>query len=73
LQQGHKKNEAPTRLNKLMILQNFAMLHIKGVKCMAMSEEITRQFHEGVGGYFTRQIRILAHHYQLFEQLPEEG
>ena len=39
---------------------------------MATSEEIMRQFHEGVGGYFARQICILTRHYQLFEQLPEE-
>jgi hypothetical protein len=39
---------------------------------MAASKEIMRQFHEGVGGYFARQICILARHYQLFEQLPEE-
>ena len=72
LQEGHKKNEAPTHLNKLTILRNFTMLRIKGVKCMAMSKEIVWQFHEGVGGYFAHQILILAHHYQLFEQLPEE-
>jgi hypothetical protein len=39
---------------------------------MAASEEIAWQFHEGVGSYFARQIRVLARHYQLFEQLPEE-
>jgi hypothetical protein len=72
LQEGHKKNEASTRLNKLMILWNFTTLHNKEVKRMATSEEIAWQFHEGVGSYFTRQIRVLAHHYQLFEQLPEE-
>ena len=72
LQEGHKKHEAPTRLNKLMIIRNFTTLCIKGVKRMAVSEEIARQFHEGMGGHFARQIRILACHYQLFEQLPEE-
>jgi hypothetical protein len=72
LREGHKKHEAPTHLNKLTIIQNFATLHIKGVKCMAVSEEIARQFHEGVGGHFARQIHVLTRHYQLFEQLPEE-
>ena len=39
---------------------------------MAVSEEIAQQFHEGVGGHFARQIHVLARHYQLFKQLPEE-
>jgi hypothetical protein len=72
LLEGYKKNETPTHLNKLTILRNFAMLRIKGVRRIAASEEIARQFHEGTGRYFARQIRVLARHYQLFEQLPEE-
>jgi hypothetical protein len=72
LREGHKKHKAPTHLNKLTIIRNFATLRIKGVKRMAASEEIARQFHEGVGGHFARQICVLARHYQLFEQLPEE-
>jgi hypothetical protein len=72
LREGHKKHEAPTCLNKLTIIQNFATLCIKGVKHMATSKEIAWQFHEGVGSHFACQIRVLAHHYQLFEQLPEE-
>jgi hypothetical protein len=72
LREGHKKHEAPTCLNKLTIIQNFATLRIKGVKHMATSKEIAWQFHEGVGGHFAHQIRVLARHYQLFEQLPEE-
>jgi hypothetical protein len=70
--EGQKKNETPTHLNKLTILRNFAMLCIKGVKRIAASEEITRSWHEGTGGHFACQIRVLARHYQLFEQLPEE-
>jgi len=39
---------------------------------MAASENIARQWKEGKGVYFARQIRVLARHYQLFEQLPAE-
>jgi hypothetical protein len=70
--EGQKKNERPTHLNKLTILQNFAMLRIKGVRRIAASKEIARVWQDGVGAYFARQIRFLARHYQLFEQLPEE-
>jgi hypothetical protein len=72
LLEGYKKNATPTILNKLTVLRNFATLRIKGVRRMAASEEIARQFHDGTGSYFARQIRVLARHYQLFEQLPEE-
>jgi hypothetical protein len=54
--EGYKKNESPTIINKLRILWNFTMLHIKGVKCIAISEEIVQQFHKGAGNYFTCQI-----------------
>jgi hypothetical protein len=72
LLEGYKKNERPTNVNKLTIIRNFATLRIKGVRRIAASEEIARQFHEGTGRHFARQIRVLARHYQLFEQLPEE-
>jgi len=70
--EGYKKNESPTILNKLTILQNFTTLCIKGVRHITTSEEIAQQFHEGMGHHFTHQIRALTQHYQLFEQLPEE-
>jgi hypothetical protein len=70
--EGYKKNKSPTILNKLTILWNFATLHIKGVRCITASEEIALQFHEGTVHHFACQIRALAQHYQLFEQLPEE-
>ena len=54
--EGQKKNERPTRLNKLTILQNFVTLRIKGVRCIATSKEIARVWQDGVGMYFTRQI-----------------
>jgi hypothetical protein len=50
-------------------LQNFATLQIKGIRRLAASQEIARQWHEGEGIYFARRVRILAHHYQLYEQL----
>src|SRR6266851_1305727 len=37
-----------------------------------MSKEIVRQWHEGTGIHFACQIRFLAQHYQLFEQVIEE-
>ena len=59
-------------MNQLVILRNFATLHIKGLGHMAASEQIVQQWHEGHGVYFARQIRALACHYQRFEQLPPE-
>jgi hypothetical protein len=70
--EGQKKKETPTRLNKLTILQNFAMLRIKGVGRITASEEIARLWKDGAGAYFTHQIRFIAQHYQLFEELPAE-
>ncbi|KAJ7595375.1 hypothetical protein C8J56DRAFT_1115182 [Mycena floridula] len=46
-----------SKVNQLMILRNFATLHLKGYGRMAASVEIARQWHE-------------ARHYQLYEQLP---
>jgi hypothetical protein len=58
--EGQKKKETPTHLNKLTILQNFATLHIKGVGCITTSEGIVWLWKDGVGVYFTRQIRFIA-------------
>ena len=60
LLEGYKKNERPTNVNKLTIIRNFATLRIKGVRHIAPSEEIARQFHEGTGCHFARQIRVLT-------------
>jgi len=54
-------------MNKLTILRNFTMLHIKGMGHIAMSKDITQQWHKGAGVYFTHWIQLLACHYQLFE------
>jgi len=59
-------------MNKLLILRNFAMLRIKGVKRIVASQEIARQFHEGTGAHFARRIWFLTQHYQLFKQMPQE-
>jgi hypothetical protein len=56
----------------LLILRNFATLRIKGYGRIAASKEISRQWHEGKGTHLARRVRVLAHHYQLFEQLPAE-
>jgi hypothetical protein len=72
LKRAHKNSKSLTCTNQLLILRNFATLHLKGVQRIAMSEEITRQWDEGVSTHFTHQVRFLVHHYQLFEQLPVE-
>jgi hypothetical protein len=69
----HKQGKSPAQMNQLTILQNFATLHIKGLQHIAVSEEITWQWHDGAGIYFTHRIRFLARHYQLFKQLPPEN
>jgi len=55
-----------------MILSNFATLRLKGASRIGASEEIARQWHDGVGKHFARRVRALARHYQIFEQLPIE-
>src|SRR6266850_1530372 len=59
----HKQNVTPTSINQLMILQNFAMLRIKGLGRMAASKEIVQQWHDGKGIHFACQVWMLAHHY----------
>ena len=34
--------------------------------------QIAKQWRDGVGSHFACQICFLAHHYQLFEQLPPQ-
>jgi hypothetical protein len=72
LEEAHRRHETLTHMNKLLILRNFATLRIKDTGRIAASKEIARQWHEGTGVHFTRQIRFLARHYQLFEQVTEE-
>jgi hypothetical protein len=67
---AHKKHPRLTTINQLLLLCNFSTLRIKGVGRIAASQEIARQWHKGEGTHFARQVRILARHYQLFEQLP---
>ena len=61
------------QLNQLLIIRNFATLCLKGFSHTNASIEVARQWHEGEGIYFARQIRALARHYQIFEQLPREN
>ncbi|KAF7984968.1 hypothetical protein HWV62_9917 [Athelia sp. TMB] len=61
-----------SQINQLMILSNFATLRIKGVSRTQASLEIARQWHDGGGNWFSRRVRALAHHYQIFEKLPVE-
>lgn len=61
-----------SQINQLMILSNFATLHIKGVSRISASVEITHQWQDSSGMWFARRVRALACHYQTFEQLPQE-
>ena len=72
MDEGHKRHDTRTRMNKLLLVRNFTTLRIKGIQRIAASEQIALQFHEGAGIHFARRIRFLARHYQLFEQLPKE-
>ena len=55
-----------------MILSNFATLRLKGHSCMDASLQIAEQLHDRDGTWFARKVRMLACHYQIFEQLPIE-
>jgi hypothetical protein len=48
------------QLNQLLIIRNFATLCLKGFPCTNASIEVARQWHEGEGIYFARQIWALA-------------
>ncbi|EGN96471.1 hypothetical protein SERLA73DRAFT_76430 [Serpula lacrymans var. lacrymans S7.3] len=56
--------------NQLLLIQNFATLHLKGLGRIDASLEIARQWHEGQGTHFARKVCALARYYQVFEQLP---
>jgi hypothetical protein len=61
-----------SKVNQLLILHNFATLCLKGYHMISASAEIARQWHEKDGTHFAQNVQSLAHHYQLFEQLPRE-
>jgi hypothetical protein len=61
-----------SEINKLIILSNFATLHLKGHSCMDASFQIAEQWHDRNGSWLACMIRALAWHYQIFEQLPME-
>src|ERR1700678_2159850 len=63
-----------SQINQLMILRNFATLHLKGYRRIEASFEIARQWHEKDGSniHFSQRIHALACHYQIFKQLPKE-
>ena len=63
-----------SQINQLMILRNFANLRLKGYGQIEVSFEIAQQWHEqdSSNSHFARRVRALAHHYQIFEQLPKE-
>ncbi|KAJ7573135.1 hypothetical protein C8J56DRAFT_904051 [Mycena floridula] len=60
------------QINQLLIICNFAMLRLKGLSRIQASIEIARQWHKDEGNWFACRVRALAHHYQIFEQLPVE-
>ena len=59
-----KKTSALSRsqINQLLIIRNFANLHLKGLSRIKASTEIAKQWHEGKGIYFSRRVRALAWH-----------
>jgi hypothetical protein len=59
-----------TEINQLLILRNFANLHIKGLGHMDLSKHIALEWHKGQGIHFACRIHDLACHYQKFQQLP---
>jgi len=67
------KKLALSQINKLMIICNFATLHLKGWSCIAASLEIAAQWHEWEGVWFSWKVCALARHYQIFKQLPVES
>jgi len=68
----HSKTLPLSQLNQLMIICNFATLQLKGLSRMQASIEIAHQWHEGQGNWFAQCVHALAHHYQIFEKLPDE-
>ncbi|KZV58856.1 hypothetical protein PENSPDRAFT_672773, partial [Peniophora sp. CONT] len=72
LARAKKKALTLTKINQLLILRNFANLRIKGKRRIEASQHIAEAWHEGEGVHFARQVRALARHYQLFEELPNE-
>ena len=70
---AYKQCARLTTLNQLLLLRNFATLWMKGSGRMAASQEIAWQWHDGEGAHFARQVRVLAHHYQIHEQLPDRN
>jgi len=69
IEEAHKQNEPPKHINQLLILRNFATLQLRGDGRIVVSMKIAEQWTDGMGTHFARQIRFLARHYQLFEQL----
>jgi len=70
-----KKNQKSltlSEINQYLIISNFATLHLKGQTCTQASLDITQQWHEGEGNWFTHRVQALAQHYQTFEELPVE-
>ena len=68
------KSLALSEINQLMVLRNFSTLRLKGYGKIQASMEIANQWQEkdGSNAHLARRIRILARHYQVFEQLPRE-
>jgi hypothetical protein len=61
-----------SHINQLIIISNFATLRLKKLTRTQASLEIARQWHNGEGNWFSRRVRALARHYQIFKELPVE-
>ncbi|KIO12001.1 hypothetical protein M404DRAFT_125666 [Pisolithus tinctorius Marx 270] len=66
------RTQSLNQINQLLILSNFATLRLQGVSRTEASLQIAKQWRDGDATYFARRIRMLAHHYEVFEQLPQE-
>lgn len=58
----NSKKLALSDINKLMILYNFATLHLKGHSHMSVSLWIVEQWHDGDGTWFAQKVHALAWH-----------
>ncbi|KAJ7231192.1 hypothetical protein C8J57DRAFT_1251284 [Mycena rebaudengoi] len=72
LKLAKKKYTPLAQVNQLLIIRNFATLSLKGFGRIQASVEIARQWQEGEGVHFARHVRILIHHFEIFQDLPKE-
>ncbi|KAJ7064588.1 hypothetical protein C8F01DRAFT_936723, partial [Mycena amicta] len=67
-----QKTASLSCLNKLLMLQSFTMLLIKGDGRVVASLKVAEQWRKGSGRWLARRIRDIARFYVQFEHLPVE-